>query len=152
MDSPKYIYHLIAFSQDHIDGWESIRKREKEFEKLIEGMSREERKEFHSKWRKENTHVPEPRINLGRAYRGCFLDRADLVKIIEAQNDPWGLCECYYEYLLIEKRMIGEIDDTCWGDEDDSETWYKFTQVDEDEWRYLEIPKPECFKQTCNFL
>jgi hypothetical protein len=152
MNPPQNIYALISFSQSHIDGWEKMRKDEADYMKLVEGMSRQERKEFHTKWRKENPHVPETRINLGKAYRGCFLDRDELIALIEQEDSPYGLCECYYEYLLIEKRTIGEIDDVCWGDQEDAETWFKLENNDNGSIKYVRIDKPECFKQTCNFL
>jgi hypothetical protein len=148
MSTPQNIYALISFSQSHIDGWEALRQREADFMKLVEGMNSEERREFHTKWREENPHVPETRINYGRAYRGCFLNLQELLDIIDKQDDPYGLCECYYEYLLIEKRTIGEIDDTCW----DGEIWFKLENNEDGSIKYVRIDKPECFKQTCNFL
>ena len=147
MNSPKYIYNLISFSQSHIDAWDKVKAHEDSFDKAIKGMDRDDRRVFIKKWKEENlTRSFDPDTLLGKSYRGSFLDLDALIKIIEAQDDPYGICECYYTYLMIERRRVDCIDDiTCFDKE--GEIWYKMNEDD----RYVRIEKPDCFRQTCNF-
>ena len=145
MNSPQNVYNLIAMSQSHIDAWDRLRVIEAEYTKATKGMDRDERRVFRKKWKEENPPSFDPQTSLGKAYRGSFLDLDALIKIIESQDDCYGICECYYTYLLIERLDVDVIDPTCWGE--DGEIWYKMNE----EYRYVRIDKPECFKQTCNF-
>ena len=148
MNSTQYAYNLIGMSQRHIDAWDEVQAYENAFDEGIVGiMGKDERKEFINKWKEENPSRPfNPDTLLGKSYRGSFLDLDDLIKIIEAQDDCYGICECYYTYLLIEKRQFGVIDDiTCF--DKDGETWYKM----DENYQYKRIDKPDCFKGTCNF-
>jgi hypothetical protein len=145
--TPKYIYNLIAMSDNHIKAWESRRLKEEEYSNSVKGMSKEDKKVFNREWR-ENNKGFDPELSLGKAYRGTFTDLDLLIKIIEDQNDPYGICECYYTYLLIEKHDINCIDGLCWAtDSEDAEIWYKMNDED----RYVQIDKPKCFQGTCNF-
>jgi len=141
METPQFVYNLIAFSQGHIDNWNKHRERNDKTWEILKDMSREER----FAWTKNN---PREEIDLstGKAYRGSFTDLNKLIEIVESQDDPYGICECYYTYLLIEKHHLNCIDGVCWG-EDDGEIWYK---IDEN-YQYKKINKPDCFRQTCSF-
>lgn len=145
MESPKYIYNLIAFSDSHIKAWETRREKEKEYTNLVNGMTYDERMEFGKRWWKKNKPDPTDTY-FGKAYRGSFSDLDQLIKIIEDQNDCYGICECYYTYLLIEKHHLNCIDSVCWGDDGD-EIWYKM----DENYQYKRIPKPDCFKQIVSF-
>ena len=145
MKSQQYVYNLIAMSQSHIDAWYRIRVKEVAYDEATVGMNREERRAFSNEWRVKNPPSFDPETSLGKAYRGSFLDLDALIKMIESQDDCYGICECYYTYLLIEKVEVDCIDPTCW--DDDAEIWYKMNE----EYQYKRIDKPDCFKQTCNF-
>jgi hypothetical protein len=138
METPQYIYNLIAFSQEHIDNWNKYRERDDKTWEILKDMSREER----FAWTKNN---PREKIDLstGKAYRGSFTDLGKLIEIVESQDDPYGICECYYTYLLIEKHHLNCIDGVCWG-EDDGEIWYNM----DENYQYKKIDKPDCFRQT----
>lgn len=136
MSSPQFIYNLIAMSDAYIEAWTRFRDKESEYEK----MTPEERKEH----RKNYVHVPDPEMSLGKAYRGSFLDLEKLIGIIESQDDPYGICECYYTYLLIERIHPDCIDSIDW---ENGEVWYKM----DENYQYKRIEKPDCFRQTCNF-
>ncbi len=125
-----------------------IRERDAEYSAMVKGMTLDERRAFGIKWRKENKHIPDIECSIGKAYRGTFTDLDALIKLIGSQDDHYGICEDYYTYLLIERHEVNRIDDTCWGEE--GEIWYKATAHPED-FRYMQIDKPECFKRTCNF-
>jgi hypothetical protein len=145
MNPSQYVYNLIGMSQSHIEAWDRRRLKENAYDKATVGMNREERKVFSSGWREKNPSSFDPETSLGKAYRGSFLDLDSLIKIIESQDDSYGICECYYTYLLIEKVEVNCIDPTCW--DDDAEIWYKM----DEKYQYKRIEKPDCFKQTCNF-
>jgi hypothetical protein len=132
-------------SQSHIDAWDRYSEKEEEYRKATENMSRDERRIFHKKWKEKSSHIYDPQMGLGKSYRGSFLDLESLVKIIESQDSCYGICECYYTYILIERIELGQIDPVCWGD--DGEIWYKMDDHD----RYQRINKPNCFEKTCNF-
>ena len=147
MNTPQYVYNLIGMSQSHIDAWYEVRDYENAFDKAIEGMNGAECRDFIVKWKEEN---PPPPFNsdtlLGKAYRGSFLDLDALIKIIEDQDDYYGICESHYTYLLIEKIPLGVLDGvTCF--DKDGEIWYKMNE----DYQYKRIEKPDCFKGTCNF-
>jgi hypothetical protein len=145
MDTPQYIYNLISMSENHIKAWEKNRLREEEYSNAVRGMSKEEQEIFNKEWKEKNKPFFDPDTCLGKAYRGTFNDLNALIEIIEAEDSPYGICECYYTYLLIERREVNCIDSTCWGE--GGEIWFKMN----DECRYVRIDKPKCFERTCNF-
>jgi len=139
------LYHLISFSQEHMEGWEALDKREKDYVEAVDGMTKEERNAYRKTL---PPHVPEQRINLGKAYRGTWTDLDELLKIIDNSTDPYGICECYYEYLLIETSETNQVDP--WVDE---EMWFKSEHNSEDGTiKWNKIPKPEYLQRMCNFL
>jgi len=109
-------------------------------------MTEQEREEFNKTFNRLELNTA---MNAGRAYRGSFLDLDALIKIIESEDNPFGICEGYYDYLLIEKHTEGVIDGLCWN-EDDSEIWYKADYSDE-KFRYVRTEKPRCFTGTVSF-
>jgi hypothetical protein len=109
-------------------------------------MTEQEREEFNKTFNRFELNAA---MNAGRAYRGTFLDLDALIEIIESQNDPYGICEGYYNYLLIEKHMEGVIDGLYWADAG-SEIWYKADYSDE-KFRYVETEKPRGFTGTVSF-
>lgn len=145
MNTPQYAYNLIAMSQSYIDTWERYSEKDEEYSKATENMSRDERQTFHKEWKKKNPPVYDHLSYTGKAYRGSFLDLESLIKIIESQDSCYGICECYYTYLLIERIELNHIDSVCWSDE--GEIWYKMDEND----RYQKIDRPACFIKTCNF-
>ena len=137
MNSPQFIYNLVSMSEGYIQAWTRYRNRQDAYQNL----SIEERKEFD----KNNSPVEDPEMDLGKAYRGSFINLDKLIQIIEAEDDCYGICECYYTYLLIERVHTDRIDSVDW--EWDGEIWYKMNE----DYRYIRIEKPDCFRQTCNF-
>lgn len=137
MNSPQFIYNLVAMSDSYIQAWTRYRDIQDAYDK----MTPKEREEF------TKTYVPakDPEMDLGKAYRGSFLNLDKLIEIIEAEDDSYGICECYYTYLVIERVHADCIDSVDWDWVE--EIWYKQNE----DYRYVRIEKPECFKQTCNF-
>lgn len=148
MNSPQVVYNLVSISDTYVKAWEKRRVKEEEYSEAVKGLSDEERKKFCKAWREKNKPFLDPDTYIGTAYRGSFTDLDALIKIIEDQNDPYGICECYYTYLVIEKHHLNCIDSLHWGDSaEDAEIWYKMN----DDCKYVRIDKPECFKQTVGF-
>lgn len=146
METPIFVYNLISFSQSHIDAWTEVRRKNDEYSAAIKGMSKKEREEYRLANPYKKSDVD---LGLGKAYRGSWLDKDALLEVIK--NYGSSICECYYEYLLIEKKQVGCLDDVCW-DDDMGETWFKLNYDDaENSYDYQVIEKPDCFKQTCNF-
>ena len=86
---------------------------------------------------------------VGGRLRGTFSDKEKLLERIALENNPWGMCEGFYTYLVIEKHHLDWVDGCCF--DDDTETWFKFEEICEDEWGYREIEKPEWLKRTVGF-
>lgn len=89
---------------------------------------------------------------MGGRHRGSFTDRQQLLDIINRQNDPYGICEGYYEYLLIETHYINSIDGCMFEPDHKHETWFKFKDLGEGAYKYEQIERPECLTGTINFL
>lgn len=133
------IHHLVAFP----DNW--MKAEEKQFEYTQKGdltlreEFRNDKDLFHD-W-----------LSGGR-HRGSFTDKDQLIKIIKDSRDPYGICEGYYEYLLIETHTLNCIDSCLFSPDSTNEMWFHYVKLDEDNWEYQEIPRPECLTGTCNFL
>lgn len=135
----KLIHHLVAFPAKWIEAMEKYKeyqaKNDLELRKAFE-----EDKELQHAW------------NMGGRHRGSFTDRELLINTIQTQGDPYSICECYYEYLLIETHRLNCIDGSLFSPDYHYETWFRHVKIDENTWEYQEIPRPECLKGTCNFL
>lgn len=149
MSSPQKIYHLISFSEAYINAWGKRREKDEEYGKLIEGMNLDERRDFHKKYREENPHVIDMDCYIGKSYRGCFLDKQQVLDLIK--HHAYSICEYYYTYLLVETRYIGILDDWCEeGNLDEQELWFKLEDGSED-FIYERCDKPKCFQSTVSF-
>ena len=145
METPKLIYHLIAFPTIYMEG----RKRLREIE---DARDVEARKAFRDS--KEGFYQ-----TIGGHYRGSYLDKQELIKRIEESTDVYDLNEGWYDYLLIETHYLNTIDG-CHFDAPlftESEMWFKFNTVDIDgagnaSYQYEHIPRPECLTGVCGFL
>ena len=135
----KLIHHLIAFPAKWVEAFEKYREYQ-------DKRSEELRQEFLDD--KELQHA----WNMGGRHRGSFTDKEQLVNIIKTHGDPYSICECYYEYLLIETHALNCIDGILFSPDDYHETWFKHVKIGDNEWEYQEIDRPECLTGTCNFL
>ena len=140
----QYIYNLIAFSEKYINAQEEYSK----LDTILSKMSRQECRQYYEE-QKDVFDKLFKETSIGKAYRGSFTDLDMLVKIIESQNDPYGLCEGYYNYLLIERYEANMIDGCCFG-EGGCEIWYR-TEYDSENFKYVRIEKPEGMKRLVNF-
>jgi hypothetical protein len=135
----KLIHHLVAFPAKWIEAYEKHKeyqdKKDLELRKAFD-----DDKDIQFAW------------NMGGRHRGSFTDKELLINTIKTQGDPYGICECYYEYLLIETHALNCIDGDLFSPEDTNEMWFRFIKIDGDTWEYQEIERPECLKGTCNFL
>ena len=131
---PVKIYNLVTMSQEYVDAW----TRSYEENRLFMLMSEPER-EVAKKNRKDRGY--DRHLNIGRSYRGTFLSKEDVFKVIEERGGE--LHECYYTYLLIEVCYANEVDS--W---DREEYWF---ELDEDWEDYRPIDKPECFSKIGGF-
>ena len=143
---PEYIYNLLSFPQDYM---------EYQQERLIASekwasLPVNEQIAWNKRRLLEN-HIIDPRSIMGSRYRGSWFDRDALIEIIKQDADPYGLCESYYDILLIEKVPIGHVDGFCWPDEGDTEMWFKAEHKDGESFKWVEIPKPECFHGVVSF-
>ncbi len=134
------IHHLIAFPADYFTAREESNAIEKR-------RDREAMKEF----RKTPLYL---QSLIGGAYRGSYLNKQDLIDRIKRSTDVYDICEGYYEYLLIETYYLNCVDGQVLDGPpfEESEMWFKFTQIDEDRYEYQQIPRPECLTGVCNFL
>jgi hypothetical protein len=134
------IHHLVAFPAKWLEAKELYREyNDKKDEELR--LKFNEDKEIMFAW------------NSGGTHRGSFLDKQKLIDTIKEDGDPYGICECYYEYLLIETHYLDCIDGCLWGSKDYShETWFRLVKVDEDTLEYQEIERPECLAGTVGFV
>lgn len=88
----------------------------------------------------------------GGSHRGSFTDKQKLIDIIKAYTDPYGICESYYDYLLIETHYMNCIDGDFFEPDYSNEMWFNYVEIGDDEWEYQEISRPECLMGTVNFL
>lgn len=153
MENPTYIYNLISFAKEHLEANAAWHARGEAEWEIIKDMSKEERSAHR---RSKPPYVPDPRMYVGKSYRGSWLDKAALIQLI--YDNPSYIHECYYEYLLIERITIGEVDGySSWYDienTDPGELWFKLEIPDGDDFdnmKYVIIPKPDCFSHTCCF-
>ena len=128
-----YTYNLISFSKPYIDAYEALRAMEKHHSKL----NVEEREVFWEKVKEERMELRNA-TSIGKAYRGSFLDLDLLINVIESQNDPYGICEGYYDYLCIEKQKVDCIDSYS---SVEDEIWY-CSNFDAQNFKYSRIEKP----------
>jgi hypothetical protein len=136
---PQFIHHLVAFPAKYIEAFEKYREyQDKRSEELRQAFNDD--KELKHAW------------DMGGRHRGSFTDKEQLISIIKKQNDPYSICECYYEYLLIETHQLNVIDGCLFEPDYTNETWFRFIKIDEDTWEYQEIERPECLKGTFNFV
>ena len=132
------IHHLIAFPEAFIKSWEVYKECDKNRDHIARDKWRED-KELFSAWQR------------GGVYRGSFLDKDRLIEIVKQSSDPYGICEGYYEYLLIETHNLDCIDGLKWGEENyGHEIWFKYDMSDDD-FGYKIIERPECLMGTVGF-
>lgn len=136
----KEIHHLIAFPEAWLKAWEVYNQCEKTRDRAAWDKVKEDKELYHA-WQS------------GGTYRGSFLDKDELIEVVKKSNDPYGICESYYEYLLIETHYLDCIDGCKWGESEyGHEMWFKYTKIDEENWEYQQINRPECLMGTVNFL
>ena len=147
----QFVYNLIAFCPQHIAAWSKVRQRELVSTNLSP-LEREMYREFIKSQPKD------PYLNIGKSYRGSWLNKDELLEII--QRCAVSIHEYFYDYLLIETHIVGMLDACCFGGDEEGEIWMKITYdkyaVDDDDsyyttGRYEGVDKPECFVQTCSF-
>lgn len=135
----QFIHHLIAFPAKFMEACK--KRKEIEESKDLNAMKafREDSELYHA-WM------------MGGRNRGSFTDKNILLDIIKNQNDPYGICEGYYEYLLVETHYLNSIDGHLFEPNYTNEIWFQFVRIDEDTWNYQEIARPEFLMGTCNFV
>ncbi len=91
---------------------------------------------------------------IGGTYRGSYLNKQDLIDRIKRATDVYDISEGYYEYLLIESYYLNCIDGSLFDAPSfrESEMWFKFIKIDDENYEYQQIPRPECLVGVCNFL
>jgi hypothetical protein len=137
MEQEKQIWHLVAFPQGFMDGSKF----------LYDAEVNKDRTQFEM-FRKSqgfNEYL------IGGRLRGTFDDKEALLKIIEAQDSPWGLCEGFYTYLVVEKHVLNCIDGCDFGDFENGEVWFKFEKIGEEDYKYVQIEKPYYLERIVGF-
>jgi hypothetical protein len=134
------IHHLIAFPTEYIELTQKIKD-------IEESMDRDAWKEFMGS---KDHH----KLLMGGKYRGSYTDKQKLIDRIKASTDVYDICEGWYNYLLIETYHADCIDGMIFDAPSfsESEMWFKFVKIGEDQYEYQQIERPECFQGTCNFL
>jgi hypothetical protein len=136
----QYIHHLIAFSEGYMEA-----------QKTMGDINVKKDKKAWAKFKKSSEYFENL---LGGKYRGSYLDKQELIDRIKKSTDVYDLCEGYYMYLLIETHQLNAID-ACNFDPPtfiDTEMWFQFIKLGEDNYEYQQIPRPECLAGVCNFL
>ena len=91
---------------------------------------------------RESLDINDPAFMDVRALRGTFTGRERLIKLLTEEQDPYSICEGYYEYALIETHDADCIDGCNWA-EDGSELWFKYNIEKE---QYEQIERPESLR------
>lgn len=136
-------YKVVTYSKKYIE--------KSETRHITEQESVNWTVEQHREWRKKRKNEPLDPDLFERGYlRGIYTDLQKFLDMLSNEKDPCGMCECYYEYLVIEPIYLNIVDG--WGVENEAgeliETvWYKM----DDDYKWLKIETPECFKQTFGF-
>ncbi len=137
---PQYIHHLISFSEEYMEA-----------QKIIANIDYKKDKKAWKKFKKSSAYFENL---IGGKYRGSYLNKEELIDRIKRSTDVYGICEGYYIYLLIETHQLNAID-ACIFDPpsfQESEMWFKFIKIDDENYEYQQIPRPECLAGVCNFL
>lgn len=137
---PQLIHHLIAFPEEYFEAREASSVIEKSRD--IEAWGDFKKSDlYHSSL-------------IGGAYRGSYLDKQALIDRVKGSTNVYDICEGYYEYLLIESYHLDCVDGQVLDGHpfEESEMWFKFIKIGEDNYEYQQIPRPECLKGVCNFL
>jgi hypothetical protein len=133
------IHHLVAFPAKWVEACELYEKYNDTNDYMIYEQFKNDKEIYHA-WQ------------MGGKHRGSFTDKGQLVYIIKTNGDPYGICECYYEYLLIETHALNCIDGCLFEPDYTNEMWFRHVKIDEDTWEYQEIERPACLTGTVNFL
>jgi hypothetical protein len=129
-DTPQYIYNLFVYPKGFMTGCEILNGK---------NSSDEQRKKFKD--------TPEWYEWLCRGTRrATFLEFKSAEEVLTRKQDLYTLHEGYYEYALIEKICLNEVDGWYFGS--DAETWYRWNDESSS---YNQIKKPEYLKGTCCF-
>ena len=133
------IHHLIAFPAKWLEAMELYKKYNNEGDKDAYEKFKNDKEIYHA-WQMAGRH------------RGSFTDKEQLINLIKTHGDPYSICECYYEYLLIETHALNCIDGILFSPDEYHEMWFRHVKIDEDTWEYQEIERPACLIGTCNFV
>ena len=144
-DQPPIVYKVVSFSKRYVE------KRMKQHS--LEKESKNWTKEQHREWRKQKLsepYIPDLDLWENGNMRGLFTDLQPFLDALLKESDPYGICECYYEYIVIEPYRLNEID-SCFVEDEKGEwiraVWYKM----DDNYKWSKIETPECFKQVIGF-
>lgn len=134
------IHHLVAFPSEYIE--------------LTEKRNEIEKSKDRKAWKEFLNSQEYHRLLMGGKYRGTYLDKQKLIDRIKASTDVYDICEGWYDYLLIETYHVDCIDGMLFDapDFNESEMWFKFVKIGEDQYEYQQIERPECLKGTCGFV
>lgn len=134
------IHHLVAFPAEFFE----VEEKRKDIQ------DRNDLKEWEEFYASPEYH----KILMGGRYRGSFTDKQKLIDVIKAATDPYAICEGYYEYLLIESYYLNCIDGYVFDppDHKESEMWFKFVEIGENQYEYQQIERPKVLQGTVGFL
>jgi hypothetical protein len=134
------IHHLIAFPTEYIE--------------LTQKIKDIEASKDRDAWKEFINSMEYHRLLMGGKYRGSYTDKQKLIDRIKASTDVYDICEGWYDYLLIESYHTDCIDGMLFDAPEftESEMWFKFVKINDDQYEYQQIERPECFLGTCCFL
>lgn len=135
-----YIHHLLGFSAGYILANEKAKE-------IKDKRDKEDWKEFRESelWNSYTEHA---------VYMGTYTDKQKLIDRVLSSKNMWDIHEGWYDYLLIESYEANHLEGAIFDapDFNESEMWFKFVKLGEDQYEYQQIPRPECLKGVCNFL
>lgn len=134
------IHHLIAFPTVYFEATKKVRE-------IQDSGDKKAWKEF------KKSKLWYDYLNHG-VYRGSWLDKDALITRIKESTDVYDINEGWYDYLLIETHSLNCIDGRRFDPPSftESEMWFKFVKLGEDDYEYQQIPRPACLAGVCNFL
>jgi hypothetical protein len=142
-ETSQIAFKIVTYSKKYVE--KSMARHIAEQESV--NWTIEQHREYREKRKKELLDID----LFERGYqRGIYTDLQKFLNVLAKEKDPYGMCECYYEYLVIEPIFLNMIDG--WGVENEAgeliETvWYKMN----DDYKWTKIETPECFKHIFGF-
>lgn len=143
----QYIWHLVGFTQDAIEGWKFSR----EMDELGKSLNDTQRATMSREYRENHMYSKA----IGNHRLGSFSSLEKAKKFIDNATQDYYHDLCRYPTLLIEKHMMDTIDAQCFM-EGQRENWYGITETLGSDgwiesWKFEEIDRPDYVLGVCGW-